>query len=255
MYKILKYVVVDIARNKMVFGYTLFMLILSLSIFNLEDNVSKGILSLLNLILIILPLVSLVFSTIYCYNSSEFIELLLGQPLKRQTIWMSLFTGLTISLCLAFLLGAGIPILIFAPSALGLMMVLSGVLLTTIFVAMAMLAVAITKDKAKGIGFAILLWLFFSLLFDGLVLFLLFQFADYPLENFMIVMSLLNPIDLGRVLILLKMDVSALMGYTGAVFSNFFGTTAGIVVSLMVLTTWFILPLWISSKIFCTKDL
>jgi Cu-processing system permease protein len=93
------------------------------------------------------------------------------------------------------------------------------------------------------------------LLFDGLVLFLLFQFADYPLEKAMIGISAFNPIDLSRILVLLKMDVSALMGYTGAIFKDFFGTTAGLVISLMVLILWIVIPAWLSTRKFNRKDL
>ena len=100
-----------------------------------------------------------------------------------------------------------------------------GLLLTIIFVAIALLAAVYTRDKAKGIGIAVLLWLYFSLMFDGLVLFILFQFQDYPLEKPMVVISGLNPIDMSRILILLKLDVSALMGYTGAIFQRFFWNT------------------------------
>lgn len=104
MKKILKYVFTDILRNKIVIGYTLFLLILSMSVFNLEDNSAKGLLSLLNIVLIIVPLVSIIFSTIYIYNSLEFIELLVSQPLRRKHIWSSLFAGLAGSLCTSFLL-------------------------------------------------------------------------------------------------------------------------------------------------------
>lgn len=44
MKKILKYVVVDIVQNKIVMVYTLLLLIISLSVFNLESNSSKGLL-------------------------------------------------------------------------------------------------------------------------------------------------------------------------------------------------------------------
>ena len=94
MKKIVKYVITDILRNKIVLVYTLFLLAASFSVFSLEDNSSKGLLSLLNIILIVVPLVSIIFATIYVYNSAEFIELLVSQPLKRKTIWLSLFTGL-----------------------------------------------------------------------------------------------------------------------------------------------------------------
>jgi Cu-processing system permease protein len=191
-----------------------------MSVFNLEDNSAKGLLSLLNIVLIIVPLVSIIFSTIYIYNSLEFIELLVSQPLRRKHIWSSLFAGLAGSLCTSFFIGTGIPALLYAPADIALVMTGMGLLLTIIFVAIALLAAVITRDKAKGIGIAIFLWLYFSLLFDGLVLFILFQFQDYPLEKFMVGASMLNPIDLGRILILLKMDMSALMGYTGAVLGS-----------------------------------
>lgn len=255
MKKIIKYVIADILRNKITIAYTVFLLAMSLSVFNLEDNASKGLLSLLNIILLIVPLVSIVFSTIYMYNSSEFIELLVSQPLKRRTIWLSLFSGLATALSLSFFIGAGIPILIYQPSSTGIMMLLTGLLLSVIFVAVAFLASVTTRDKAKGIGKVILLWLYFALLFDGMVLFLLFQFADYPLEKAMVGVSALNPIDLSRILILLQMDVSALMGYTGAIFRNFFGTQAGVIFAFLVLMTWFIIPLWLSLRKFNSKDL
>lgn len=255
MKKVIKYVIIDILRNKIMLGYTLFLFILSMSIFSLEDNAAKGLLGLLNIILIIVPLVSLIFSTIYVYNSAEFIELLVSQPLKRKTIWMSLFTGLASSMMLAFLAGAGIPVLIYQADSTGLMMILIGVLLSVIFVAVALLAAVKTRDKAKGIGTAILLWLYFSLLFDGFVLFLLFQFSDYPIEKAMVGISMLNPIDLGRILILLKMDISAMMGYTGAIFKDFFGTVTGMSLSFLVLVIWIIIPLSLSVRNFNRKDL
>lgn len=255
MKKVIKYVIIDILRNKIILGYTLFLLVLSFSIFSLEDNSAKGLLGLLNLILIIVPLVSIIFSTIYVYNSAEFIELLVSQPLKRKTIWMSLFTGLASSMALAFLVGAGIPVLIYQADITGFIMILIGVLLSVIFVSIALLAAVKTRDKAKGIGVAILLWLYFSLLFDGFVLFLLFQFSDYPVEKLMVGVSMLNPLDLGRIMILLKMDVSALMGYTGAVFKNFFGTQTGMGLSFFVLLLWAVVPLWFSIRRFNRKDL
>ena len=112
MRKIVKYVIVDILRNKIMLGYTIFLLVISLSVFNLEDNAAKGLLSLLNVVLIIVPLVSIVFSTIYIYNSAEFMELLVSQPLKRKNIWLSLFFGLASSLAIAFFVGTCIPILL-----------------------------------------------------------------------------------------------------------------------------------------------
>ena len=255
MKKIVKYILLDILRNKIILAYTVILFVVTFSVFSLEDNSQKGMLTLLNLVLFIVPLVSIIFSTIYIYNSSEFIELLVSQPLKRKSIWLSLFIGIAGALSLAFIMGAGIPLLIYDHSATAFMMVANGILISVIFAAIAMVAAVSTRDKAKGIGWAILLWLYFSLVFDGLILFLLFQFSDYPLEKIMIFVSALNPIDLGRILILLKMDVSALMGYTGAVFKEFYGTQLGLIISFSVMLLWVILPLLYSLRIFNRKDL
>ena len=255
MKKIIKYVILDILRNRIMIAYTLFLLLISLSVFNLEDNPDKGILSLVNIVLIIVPLVSVVFSTIYVYNSSEFIELLVSQPLRRGRLWASIFTGLALSLSLAFLAGVGIPILLYNPSASGIVMLLSGIILSIIFVSIALLASVLTRDKAKGIGVAILLWFFFTLIYDGIVLFVLFQFADYPMEQPMIAMTSLNPVDLARVLMLLKLDISALMGYSGALFQSFFGGKGGMIYSAFVLILWAVIPFWLSVRKFKTKDL
>lgn len=255
MIKIVKYVIVDLLRNRIMVFYTALLLVISLSVFNLEDNADKSLVSLLNIILIIVPLISIVFSTIYTYNSSEFIELLVSQPLKRSAIWLSVFLGLAVTLSLAFFLGVGLPILIYQATATGIIMLTMGITLSIIFVAIALLAAVLTRDKAKGIGLSILLWLYFSLIYDGLVLFILFQFSDYPLEKAMVALSFLNPIDLGRILVLIKMDISALMGYTGAVFRLFFDTRQGLLITAAILTCWIIIPILLSINVFRKKDL
>lgn len=255
MNKILKYVILDIVKNKIVIIYAIILGLFSWSSFSLEDNPSKGLLTLLNIILLIVPMVSILFSTIYIYNSSEFIELLVSHPIKRKKIWWSLFLGLSLSLMIAFLIGAGLPLFLFADLTKATMMTLVGTLITLVFVAIAFLSTILSRDKAKGIGMSILFWLFFALLFDGLILFLLFQFSDYPIEKMMVVITSLNPIDLSRILILLELDVSAMMGYTGAIFKDFFGTTLGLIVSFSLLLLWVLVPFGYSLKKFRKKDL
>jgi Cu-processing system permease protein len=255
MNRIIKIIFLDILKNKIVLAYTLILALLSWSSFGLEDNSAKGLLTILNVILFTVPLVSVLFATIYLYNSAEFIELLLSQPVKRNKIWFSLFLGLSLAMVSAFFIGAGIPLLINAPDSVGVMMVVVGCLISIIFIALAFLSSILTRDKAKGIGIAIMTWLYFALLFDGLVLFLLFQLSDYPIEKAMVAVTALSPIDLARIQILLQLDVSAMMGYTGAIFKNFFGTSVGLIISFLLLCLWGILPFYFSLKKFKNKDL
>jgi Cu-processing system permease protein len=255
MNRILKYIIIDIIKNKIVIFYTIIVALFSWSSFSLEDNESKGLLTLLNIILLTIPLVSILFSTIYIYNSNEFIELLVSQPIPRKRIWWSLFFGLSISLSIAFLVGAGIPIFIYADLAKALMMIVVGLFITLIFISLAFLSSILSRDKAKGIGISLLLWLYFALLFDGIVLFIMFQFSDYPIEKMMVILTALSPIDLSRILILMELDVSAMLGYTGAIFKNFFGTNIGLLISFLLLAVWIAFPFIISLNKFNKKDL
>lgn len=255
MGKILKHVILDIVRNRTILVYTLLLGLLTWSSFALEDNSAKGMLTVLNILLLTVPLVSIFFSTIYLYNSGEFIELLLSHPLRRAGIWTGLFLGLSFSLISAFLVGVGIPLLIFMDTPLALTTIVMGCLLSAAFVSLSMLCFLFSRDKARGIGLAIVLWLYFSLLFDGLVLFLLFQFADYPVESFMVLFTCLSPIDLARIFILLQLDASALLGYSGAVFRNILGTSAGTMIAILLLTAWIAVPFLFSLRRFKNRDL
>ncbi len=255
MMKLSKYVLYDILRSKIILAYTLFLFIVSLSMFQMEENSSKAMLSLLNIVLIVLPLVSLVFTTIHYYNSYEFIELMLSQPLSRTRILLSEFAGVSISLLSAFFIGVGVPVLLFAANDTGFALLFTGGALTLVFASIAFLASVLARDKARGIGFALLLWFYFALIYDGLVLLILFSFSDYPLEKLTLLLSALNPIDLGRIFIMLKMDISALMGYTGALYKDFFGSGTGILFTVGIMLLWILIPLWLAVKKFKRKDL
>ncbi|HEY6955567.1 MAG TPA: ABC transporter permease subunit [Flavisolibacter sp.] len=255
MFKISKYVLYDILRNKVVIAYTAFLFIVSMSLFQMEENTSKAVLSLLNIVLIVVPLVSLVFSTIHWYNSYEFIELMLTQPISRKKVISSEYTGISSSLVMAFLIGVGVPVLIYNFDSTGMGLLLIGSMLTLVFTSIAFLASVRSKDKARAIGAALLLWFYFALIYDGLVLTVLFAFSDYPMEKVTLLLSSLNPIDLGRIYLMLQMDVSALMGYTGATYKDFFGSSVGLFYTLGIMVIWIVVPLLIAVRSFNKKDL
>lgn len=255
MLKLSRYVLYDIFQSKVVIGYTLFLFLISMSLFNMEEDSSKAMLSLLNIVLIVVPLISLIFATIHYYNSYEFIELMLSQPMSRTKILLSEYSGVSISLLASFLAGVGIPVLIYSFDETGMAMLFTGGALTMIFSSISFFASVKSRDKARGIGAALLLWFYFALIYDGLVLLILFAFSEYPLEKLTLLLSSLNPIDLGRIFIMLKMDISALMGYTGALYKDFFGNGSGILFTIAIMLLWAITPMWLAVRAFERKDL
>ena len=255
MFKIAKYVMYDILRSKVLIAYSLFLLLVSFSLFSMEENSSKSLISLMSVVMIIVPLVSIIFSTTYFYNAYQFIELLVAQPINRSSILLGEFIGVSVSLLFALFTGVGIPVLIYAPDSTGLVLMISGFALTLSFISLAFFSSVAMRDKAKGIGMSLMLWFYFSVIYDGLVLGILFSFNEYPLEKAVIALASLNPIDLGRIIILMKMDISALMGLTGAVYKQFFGSNFGIIYSLSIMLMWIILPMLIALRIFRKKNL
>jgi Cu-processing system permease protein len=255
MMKLSKYVLYDILRSKIILAYTLFLFIVSVSMFQMEDNSSKAILSLLNIVLIVLPLVSLVFTTIHYYNSYEFIELMSSQPMSRTRILLSEFTGVSISLLSGFFIGVGIPILLFAANETGLALFFTGSALTLVFISIAFFASVLSRDKARGIGLALLLWFYFTLIYDGLIILIIFNLSDYPLEKATLFLISLNPIDIGRIFVTLKMDISALMGVTSALYKDFFSSSTGLIFTTGIMLLWTVIPLWLAVRKFRKKDL
>ncbi len=201
----------------------------------------------MNVIIVLVPLIGTIFGVMYYYNSKEFTELLLAQPVKRSSIFLGQYFGVALSLSMSLIVGLGLPFVfygIFNSSAIWdfSLLLVTGTFLTLIFTALAFVIALANENKIKGFGYAILLWLFMAVIYDGVFLMSLMYFEDYPLDKFSLVATMLNPVDLSRVLILLKLDISALLGYTGAVFQQFFGTRLGLVLSTVTLALWVLVP-------------
>lgn len=247
MFKILKYSFADLVRSRWSYVYFFFYLALGFVMLFLNQDINKAVITLMNVIIVLTPLIGTIFGVMYYYSSKEFTELLLAQPIKRSSIFFGQYLGVAISLTLSLVVGLGIPFVIyglFMSSAIFdfILLLITGSFLNFIFVALAFNVALSNENKIKGFGYAILMWLFLAVIYDGLFLISLVIFNEYPLDNLSLIATMFNPIDLSRILILLKLDISALLGYTGAVFQQFFGTNLGIFFSTFILVLWVLIP-------------
>lgn len=246
-------------RSRWSYVYFLFYLLLGVVLLFLNNDLSKAVITLMNVIIILVPLIGTIFGVMYYYNSREFTELLLAQPVKRSSIFLGQYFGVATSLSMSLVIGLGLPFVfygIFNSNAIWdfTLLLVTGGFLTFIFTALAFVIALRNENKIKGFGYAILLWLFMAVIYDGIFLMSLLYFEDYPLDKFSLVATMLNPVDLSRVLILLKLDISALLGYTGAVFQKFFGTNFGLILSSALLVFWVLVPTFFIWRIAKRKD-
>ena len=249
----------NVIRSKWAVAYAVFFFLLTDALFRFSGDSSRVILSLVSVTLLLAPLVSILFGSMSFYNGREFIELTLTQPVSRKSVFAGMYLGLSSALALGFIVGLIVPFLIHGSGSEGfwpllLTLLVSGVALTCIFVGLAFLLALLNEDRGKGLGKTILLWLWFTALYDGLILLIIVVFSKYPLEKAVLALTALNPIDLARTLLLLQLDISALMGYTGAVYENFFGSIQGALICWSAILVWVAGPLLFGLRRFNTKD-
>jgi len=255
-FKIMKYELHDMIRGRWLISYFIVYLLLTEGLFQFGGDTGRVALSLMNIVLLLSPLVTVIYGTMFLYGSREFIELLLCHPVSRKQLYSGLYLGFAGSLSVAFGLGISLPVIYHSGFShpYYLTIITTGVLLTWVFSGLAFLIAVKFEQRVRGMGMAIVLWIIFAILYDGLLLLLLYIFKNYPTEIFSLIMSIMNPIDLARILILIKIDIAAMMGYTGAVFELFFGDSLGYLVSTFSLLAWILIPYYFGLKLFKRKD-
>jgi len=249
----------NVMRSRWVLGYALLLFGMTELLLQFGGSGERALLSLLNVVLLLLPLVSVIFGTLYVYNAREFIEMLLAQPVGRGALYAGLFGGLAIPMAGAFLLAVGLPLILQGGNDPGylrhcLMLLAAGALLTLVYTAFSLCVAVLIEDRARGLGAALLVWLVTALLYDGLILLVTQVFGEYPLEGPLLALVFLNPIDLARVLLLLTFDSAALMGYTGAVYERFFHEGVGTLLAFAMLLLCVAVPLLVGLRWFRRKD-
>jgi Cu-processing system permease protein len=255
--KVMKYGFFDLLRSRWIVVYTLFFLAVTSGLLYLGGDVGQAVLSTLNLVLLVVPLVSLVLGLSYYYYTRDFVELILTQPIARSSVFLGHFLGVALPLAGAFLLGTGLPFLLLGRAVDATVLaslLVSGALISVVFAALGVWIALLNEERIKALGIGLAVWLGLTILYDGLLLWFIVLMQAYPVERALIGLSLLNPIDLSRILVLLQLDTAALMGYTGAVFQRFLGSGLGAAASLAALLVWTVVPVLLGALAFKRKD-
>ena len=255
MWKVYKYTLLDLARNRFAIGYSALLFLVSTGLFFLDADPVKALIGLAQVLLALVPLLSLVFTIIWFYNQYEFTVLLAVQPLRRGSITRAQYLAVTTALIASFLVGVGLPVMAWAPGGIGWTLLITGTALTAVFCALGLWIAVSQRDRAKAVGIGLVSWVLLLLVWDASLLWLMFSFSDRPIEPLIVPLAALNPIDLSRILIMLKIDLAALLGYSGAVYQKFFGSTGGMLLSLGALILWTAVPAWRAVRVFARKDL
>jgi Cu-processing system permease protein len=253
--RVLHYGLRDVLRRRWVVGYALFFAAMTEGLLWLGGGGARLVVSLMDVVLLIIPLVSISFSALYVYNAQGFLELLLSQPISRRELFTGLWGALALPLSLAFILGVGVPLALAGGQATTTTtLIATGVALTIVFVTLGLYVAALVPDRIKGMGVALAVWLICAVAYDGLVLMLTTVLGAHAAAGSVLGALIVNPVDVARLLLLVQLDAPVLMGYTDAAARQLLAGHAAIVVAASALTLWWIVPTMLGLRAFERRD-
>jgi Cu-processing system permease protein len=258
--RLLGYVLHDVARSRWILATAAFFLLATDALLRFGTGGAASVLAIGSLVLLVVPLVSILFGTIYLHHAREFTALLLAHPVTRRQLFVAQITGMALPMTLAIMTGVALPFAVHGlpqgatAESLGTVLGLAGAL-AFVFLALAAMVAVWFEDRVTGLATAVGLWLLFTVIHDGAVLLVILIFSDYPLEPTVLGLMVANPVDLARVLLLVQFDASALMGYTGAVLQRTLTGSSGTLLAIGALAAWVAVPSLWAWHLFRRKDL
>ncbi len=258
----------DGVRNRWVLAITVMLALfaLGLAYFGAAASGQVGftsldttIVSLASLAIFIIPLIALLlaYDTVVGEEEQGTLLLLLSYPLSRFQLLAGKFVGHAAVLALSTALGFGLAGVAVAGATGNLMtpdtwnafgfFIVTSVLLGWIFIAMAYIISAAAGEKSKAAGLALIVWLFFVLVYDLGLLGLLVETEGGIHADLFPYLLLLNPTDVFR--------LANLSGFEAAqAYSGLASVAAARVfrpeVLLAVLSAWVVIPFGISAWLF-----
>jgi Cu-processing system permease protein len=197
------------------------------------QDFSRTAASLLQLVLLMVPLTSVLFGVIALTPESGAAELLYSQPVERRAILAGKLAGLWLALAASQATGFGAAgLLLFvqggADGVSGFVGVVAGSLaLTAVFLAISAAIVAgrTSEARARGLALALVVWLVAVLLFDVAALGVASLLPSGPASRVLMLAAIVNPVDAVRTGTLLAVEGTTAFGAASLAFLRFTGGT------------------------------
>ncbi len=214
--------------------------------------------SLVNLVLMLIPLMGLMLGCITISGERErgTLHYLLSHPISKREIFAGKYAGLLSSLIFTITIGfalGGMAIFFKSGSSdIGkyLLDLLITLILASSVLSIGMLISVFTKKISKSIGIAIFAWFFLIILSDLGIIGSVILFNLGIESTFFI--TLLNPTEVYKILSVLVLSTRfEILGPVGIYAFDTFGRYGSLVVLSFILIMWSLIPLVISYQYFC----
>ena len=258
-------------RNRWVVSFALLFAILTLLIayFGMVTSGYAGFqdfirtsASVTNLGGFLIPLFALLIGIFSFISNTEYLELMVTQPVPRTHVLLGRYLGLVMTVLGASVVGFGLPGVVFAITigASGassyLFVIAYSALLAIVFAGLSVLISLVSGRKQVALGIGLAVWVFYELVYGVLMLGTTLYLTPNALKVILTVGLLGNPIDTVRVLSLLQFGGPHLFRPAGATLLKMTGSaTAATAFGLMGLALWIVVPVYLSTWLFRRQDL
>lgn len=248
---LIKYESLALAKSRWLWIYLLSFNLILFALRYFSNDPQQLFVSTMNSILFFHSIGLLLFATLSWQNNSEFISLILTQPIQRKTVFAARF----LSFCLSIALFTGGSLLLQMGASLtpqeNLRLLVSQTIVEIIFTGLGFLLAIQIQDRLKAMAVAAGMILLFSIVLDGVNLWIIINYASYPLEKLILGLSALNPLTLLKFQNLANDENSLWIGYAGLLLRRTWDSGFIQALSGFALALWIALPLsaaWIRFK-------
>jgi Cu-processing system permease protein len=214
--------------------------------------------SLINLVLLFVPLIALVTGAISISNEREngTLQYLLSQPVTKSEVFIGKFIGVLIPILFSISLGFGLAGIGVALKGGGgniwdyaLTALMSG-LLAAALLSVGFVVSVLSGKASKAIGIAVFLWLLFIILGD-LGIMGTAAVMDLGVKQ-VFILAVLNPAEVFKIAsVLLLSPRFEILGPVGVYAVRTFGSEGIIFLLVSILSLWIVVPLVLAHLTFC----
>ena len=227
------------------------------------QDFSRTAVSLVQIVLLLVPLAALVFGGLALTPERGAAELIYSQPVARSAILLGRMLGVWLALTAAQLIGFGAAGLV-VQSQSGLdgiwrygALVGTAIVITGIFLGIAALVAATSAGRrTRVLAIGLVIWFVTVVLFDVAALGVASLLRSGSASRLLIVATLVNPVDAVRTGALLAIDGTAAFGAASLALLRFtggMGAAAALIV--FTLTAWAIAPPWLAARALTRADI
>lgn len=209
--------------------------------------------SLINLIMLFVPLISLVTGAITISGERENNTLvyLLSHPVSKTEVLIGKYSGLLFSILLTLLFGFGLAGFVIALQGAGkdvsvyILTILLSAFLASSFLSIGILISVISNKTSKSLGIAVFIWLFF-LIFGDLGVMGTTLAMNLGVENLFLITSM-NPVEAFKIASVLNLSSRfEILGPAAVYAVRNYGVTNIYILLFSVLFLWSFIPLALS---------